>query len=167
MADRFSVIFERVIGHEGEYVNDPRDPGGETKYGISKRSYPDLDIAALTMDEAREIYRDDYWLATGCDLLPAGIDYAVFDAAVNAGKSRAVKWLQEAVGTASDGRIGPATRAAIKRAMRNPVAVLEMVNALRMQHYMELDDMNDRFGLGWARRMFQVHGDALGDARVG
>ena len=166
MADRFKTVFERVISHEGGYVHDWRDPGGETKFGISKRSYPDFDIAALTLDDAREIYLRDYWLVAGCNLLPVGLDYAVFDAAVNCGPDNAARWLQRAVGAAEDGRIGPATRAAVVRALRLPAAVLETINALRLHHYMELDDLNDHFGLGWGRRVLQLHATAIEDART-
>ena len=165
MRDRFSIVFARVIGHEGGYVNDPRDPGGETKFGISKRSYPDEDIENLTIGEARAIYWRDFWVASGCNLLPAGIDYAVFDAAVNCGPGNAARWLQEAVGTVADGRIGPATRAAISRSRGDPVAVLETINALRGAYYAGLTDMVDRFGLGWMRRVMQLHTMAIDDAR--
>ena len=166
-SEAFDRAFDHVIGHEGGYVNDPRDPGGETKFGISAKAYPDLNIKTLTVEDAKRIYFSDYWHKAGCYMLPAGLAYAVFDAAVNAGVGRATRWMQEAVGTVPDGRIGPATRAAISASMRNPLAVLETLNAIRLKHYMSLSNMTDRFGLGWSRRVLQVHTTALsisGDA---
>ena len=81
----FDLAFDRLIGHEGGYVNDPDDPGGETKWGISKRSYPHLDIAALTREEAREIYLRDFWSRINADRLPFSIAYQLLDFAINSG----------------------------------------------------------------------------------
>lgn len=78
---------------EGGYVNDPADPGGETKYGISKRSYPDIDIKSLTIEEAHQIYYKDFWLASGADKLDKDLAIAYFDACVNCGTGRAKTWL--------------------------------------------------------------------------
>ena len=77
----FDVAFEKLIGHEGGYVNDARDPGGETKYGISKRAYPDEDIAGLTLERAKQIYRRDYWDAVQAEYLPDAVRFDLFDAA--------------------------------------------------------------------------------------
>lgn len=74
-----------VLDREGGYVNDPDDPGGETNFGISKRSYPDMDIKGLTAEKAGEIYRRDFWDACNCSMLADGLDVAVFDTAVNMG----------------------------------------------------------------------------------
>ena len=90
----FDVAFEKLIGHEGGYVNDARDPGGETKYGISKRAYPDEDIAGITLEYAKQIYRRDYWDAVQAEYLPDAVRFDLFDAAVNSGVRQAVKWLQ-------------------------------------------------------------------------
>lgn len=105
----FDKAFGRVIGHEGGYVNDVRDPGGETKYGISKRAYPNVNIRELTLDQAKEIYRRDYWDRLHLDELPDAIRYDLFDAAVNSGVSAAAKFLQRAAGTTADGVIGKMT----------------------------------------------------------
>ena len=78
----FDNAFDRVIGHEGGYVNNSKDPGGETKYGISKRAYPTLDIKSLTLADAKAIYKRDYWDRAQCDALPPGVAFDVFDAAV-------------------------------------------------------------------------------------
>lgn len=105
--------WEACLSHtkisEGGYVNDPVDPGGETKYGISKRSYPHVDIMSLTWGQAAGIYKRDYWDAVRGDDLPAGLDLVAFDGAVNSGVSRGSKWVQSALGVDQDGRIGPVT----------------------------------------------------------
>lgn len=106
------VLRERI---EGGYVNDARDPGGETNFGISKRAHPGVNIRDLTRDQAIAIYREKYWDANSCDELPAKVAVAMFDAAVNQGSGAAAKLLQKAVGVATDGKIGPVTRAAVAR----------------------------------------------------
>src|SRR5215471_2909318 len=125
----FLRAFELLIGHEGDFTDDARDPGnwtagkrGEgqlkgTKYGISAASYPTLDIKNLTLDQAREICERDYWAKAGCPDLPPRLAFAVFDAAVNNGVGRAVRWLQAAVRADQDGAYGPATKAAVDRAV--------------------------------------------------
>ena len=112
----FDQAFEIVVGHEGGYSNNSADPGGETKFGISRRSYPNLNIATLTLDQAKAIYQTDFWNRAGCDLCDPGLALVLFDAAVNNGVGQAVRWLQAAVGANADGAIGPATKAAIANA---------------------------------------------------
>lgn len=90
---RKSLAF--VLQHEGGYVNDPTDPGGETKWGISKRAHPQLDIRNLTPEQAAQIYTDEYWGPAGCDSLPFPLCSAVFDTATNVGVSRAVEWMKQ------------------------------------------------------------------------
>lgn len=148
--NRFDEVFERVIGHEGGYVNDPQDPGGETNWGISKRSYPHVDIAELTRDEAKEIYRRDYWQAARCDEYDAAIGFQLFDAAINSGIGNAVRFLQRAVGVADDGHVGPVTIQAINA--MTPTDVLMLFNAERIEFMSKLTTW-DRFGRGWARRI--------------
>src|SRR3990167_2821806 len=107
MAD-FTKMFDRLLGHEGGYTNDPNDPGGETNWGISKRSYPDLDIKALTRDEAKVIYKRDFW-----DKLPTfspAVKFQVFDFGINSGFSTAIRYLQRVVGVADDGQWGPVSQ---------------------------------------------------------
>lgn len=82
----FPAAFKAVVGEEGGYVNDPRDPGGETKYGISKRSYPQIDIAQLTLDQAQAIYLRDFWMPSGCESMPWERALCAFDTAVNQGE---------------------------------------------------------------------------------
>lgn len=93
MKKNFNKAIKFVLKWEGGYSNDPNDPGGETKYGISKRSYPELDISKLTLKQAKEIYYQNYWLKSGCDELPYPFDIVVFDTAVNMGRRRAMEFL--------------------------------------------------------------------------
>lgn len=146
----FDKAFDRLIGHEGGYVNDPQDPGGETKFGISKRAYPNVDIAALTVDQAKEIYRRDYWERAKADEYDGAIGFRLFDAAVNHGVETAVRFLQRAVDVADDGDIGPVTLAAIRA--RSVTDVLMRFSAERLIFYTKLSTW-DRFGRGWARRV--------------
>lgn len=146
----FDKAFDRLIPHEGGHVNHPTDPGGETKYGISKRSYPHLDIAALTLVEARAIYQRDYWDRAQCDKLPPGVAFDVFDAAVNSGIGQAIRFLQRAVGVADDGVVGPMTLAAVRRC--DAEAVQARFNGERLDFMTRLTAW-DTFGKGWARRV--------------
>lgn len=145
----FDKIIDRVLGHEGGYVNDPRDPGGETKFGISKRAYPAVDIKALTREAAVDIYRRDYWVRIRGAELPFGVAFQVLDAAINHGVGNAVRWLQRAAGVADDGLVGPLTLAAVRRAdIRD---LLDLFTAERLDFYTRLDGF-DAFGRGWVRR---------------
>ena len=96
MLVEFDEIIEVVLHHEGGYVNDPDDPGGETNFGIAKRSHPDVDIANLTKDGAKEIYKEHYWDKNKVESLPEDLRHIYFDMCVNQGKGRAVKILQRA-----------------------------------------------------------------------
>lgn len=109
MAD-FEPAIEIVLDNEGGYVNDPKDPGGETKFGISKAAYPNVDIANLTVDQAKEIYRKDYWLFDG--IYSQAVANKLMDAYVNK-KHTAIRWAQEIVNTDVDGIYGPHTQALI------------------------------------------------------
>lgn len=113
MAD-FTKAFELMIGHEGGYVNDPQDPGGETKFGISKRSYPKEDIKNLTIERAREIYMRDFWNPIlGDQINDQNIANSIFDFAVNAGTHVSEELAQIVVKTPVDGTIGKQTLQAI------------------------------------------------------
>lgn len=96
----FDLAFDRLISNEGGYINVAGDPGGETKYGISKRSYLNIDIKNLTRDQAKEIYRTDFWMRGQIDQLDPAIAFQVFDVAVNSGIETAVRMLQRAAGVA-------------------------------------------------------------------
>jgi lysozyme family protein len=145
----FDQAFDRLISNEGGYVNHPDDPGGETKFGISKRSYPRVDIKNLTRDEAKQIYRTDFWLRGQMDQYDGAIAFQVFDAAVNHGIETALRLLQRAAGVADDGHIGPVTVAAIKS--KSVTDMLMLFIAQRIRFWTKLTTW-DRFGRGWANR---------------
>ncbi len=156
----FYQEIKHVLKREGGYVNDPDDPGGETKYGISKRSHPDVDIVALTPETAAEIYKDHYWIPSKVERLPDKLQSIYFDMVVNQGQSRAVKILQQAANgkrkkdkIAVDGKIGPNTIKAC--ATLGP----ERLKAYRVMHYAKLV-MNkptlEKYYYGWFRRAMEV-----------
>ena len=146
----FDQAFKTLIGHEGGYVNDPRDPGGETKFGVSKRAYPDVDIASLTLDQAKAIYKRDYWDRARCDQLPEAVAFQVFDTAVNSGIGQSIRFLQRAVGVADDGQVGPLTIRAVQRL--DAEAVVSRFNGHRLDFLTRLSTW-DVYGRGWARRV--------------
>lgn len=146
----FDLAFDRLMGHEGGYVNDPNDPGGETNWGISKRSYPDLDIKALTRDQAREIYRRDFWDRIRGDRLYDGVAFQLFDFAINSGIETAVRKLQRALGVADDGHWGPKSQAAAE-AMTETDTIMRL-NAERLDFMTRLSNWKHH-GAGWARRI--------------
>lgn len=146
----FETAFEVVVGHEGGYCNDANDPGGETKFGISRRAYPTLDIAALTLEDARAIYRRDYWNRVQADALPPPLALLVFDAAVNNGVGAAIRWLQMAAKVRVDGVLGPATLAACNAA--RGASLCAEFQAQRLTFMASLPTWKS-FGLGWARRL--------------
>jgi len=146
----FAEIFDRLIDHEGGYVNNPKDPGGETKYGISKRSYPWLNIKALTVEQARDIYHKDFWLPLNGDRLYDGVAFQLFDFAVNSGIQTAIRYYQRALGVADDGHFGKASLAAA-RAMSETDQIMRL-SAERLD-FMTRTRGWPTFGAGWARRI--------------
>lgn len=146
----FDQAFEKLVGHEGGYVNNSADPGGETKFGISKRAYPGEDIAGMTPERARELYARDYWGPAGCDALPDGVKLQVFDTAVNSGVATAIRMVQKAVGATPDGVLGPLTLQAVQT-MPVPRLVARF-NAQRLDYMADLPTW-PTFGRGWARRV--------------
>jgi lysozyme family protein len=146
----FDQVFEKLINHEGGYVNDPRDPGGETNFGISKRAYPDVDIKALTLEQAKAIYRRDYWDRAQCDQMPPAVAFQVFDTAVNSGIGQSIRFLQRAVSVADDGVVGPMTLRALH--LLDPTVVAARFNGHRLEFMSKLSAWPS-FGRGWARRV--------------
>ena len=154
----FNEIIEKVLEHEGGYVNDPTDLGGETKYGITKRFYPDVDIKNLTIEQAKEIYKKDYWDKNKVESLPQNLWHIYFDMCVNMGKRTAVKVLQRAANNRGkdlevDGGLGPKTIEAL-----NGVE-LDRVRAFRVKYYVDLittKPEQEKFYLGWFRRALEV-----------
>ncbi len=147
----FDQVFDKLINHEGGYVFNPHDPGGETKFGISKRSYPHLDIHSLTLADAKTIYRRDFWDRAQCDKLHPDLAFDLFDGAVNSGIGQAIRWLQRAVGVADDGVVGPLTLASINRE-NDTSAIRARYSGHRLDFMTRLSTW-DVFGKGWARRI--------------
>ena len=146
----FDAAFARLMGHEGRYANNPADPGGETNWGISKRSYPNVNIRELTRDGARVIYRTDFWERIHADELPAGVAFQLFDFAVNSGIETAVRYLQRALRVADDGHWGPVSRAAAAAISESDAIML--LNAERLDFMTRLSTWPS-FGRGWARHI--------------
>tara|TARA_B100000579_G_scaffold421809_1_gene423066 strand:- start:2912 stop:3385 length:474 start_codon:yes stop_codon:yes gene_type:complete len=154
----FNEIIKQVLEHEGGYVNDPKDLGGETKYGITKRFYPDVDIKNLTIEQATEIYKKDYWDKNKVESLPQNLWHIYFDMCVNMGKRTAVKVLQRAAVNKGrnievDGGLGPMTIGALKG------VELDRVRAFRVKYYVDLITARpeqEKFFLGWFRRATEV-----------
>ena len=161
-AENFDLALSEVLAFEGGYVNDPRDPGGETNFGISKRAYPAENIKAMTRERASAIYRRDYWRAVAGDDLPGGVDLAVFDAAVNSGPGRAIRWLQRALVVPADGVLGPKTMDAARAA--DPAVTVKRMTADRLAYLKGLATWA-RFGKGWARRVDSIRAAGLELAR--
>ncbi|WZB76775.1 glycosyl hydrolase 108 family protein [Achromobacter insuavis] len=160
----FDQAFDRVIGHEGGYVNHPDDPGGETMWGITIAVARANGYAGQMRDLPREIakaiYRAQYWDKVKADSMPFPVAFQVFDAAVNHGTGQAAKFLQRAAGVADDGIIGPKTLAAV--AARSVAALLLAFNAEREQFYTDLKTWPS-FGKGWSRRVVANLRYAAGD----
>ena len=158
MLTEFNDIIEVVLEHEGGYVNDPDDPGGETNFGVAKRSHPDVDIANLTKDGAKEIYKKVYWDKNKVEKLSIHLRHIYFDMCVNQGRGRAVKILQQAANAKGanlkvDGGLGPKTITALKG------VELDRVRAYRIKYYADLVTRKpdlEKFYFGWFRRGLEV-----------
>jgi len=167
-AETLSVALSLMFGHEGGYSNHPRDPGGPTKYGVTlatlrahrRRATTADDVKALTLSEAEQIYRKNYWHQAGADRLAVGLDYAVFDFSVNSGPSRAVKELQRIVGVAMDGIIGDKTLAAVHSYKGGTSALINAYCDRRLAFMRSLKTWS-AFGKGWSRRVAEVRAAAL------
>jgi lysozyme family protein len=159
MKGNFARSLAAVLEHEGGYVNHPRDPGGATNLGVTQDVYNDfrksrgLDLRSVKFiggNEVGTIYRDQYWNAVKAPELPAGVDYCIFDFAVNSGPTRAAKFLQRAVGVADDGKIGPVTLAAVNA--RSAKEVIAEVCEARLRWLQTLPHF-PTFGRGWTKRV--------------
>jgi lysozyme family protein len=149
---RFQYCIPILLNDEGGYVNNPQDPGGETKYGISKRSFPNLDIANLTPAQAESIYYNNYWLPIGGGQIPAHLDLWLFTASVMSGPTEAIKLLQQLVGSAQDGQFGPHTLAAVQQF---PAARYHEYLTMFTMHLYSLGTFGT-FGKGWLNRLFKL-----------
>ena len=150
---------EAILHHEGGYVNHPKDPGGETNLGVTKRVYEDFggtkDMKSLTREDVEPIYKKNYWDKMKCDDLPSGIDLCVFDFGVNAGPRRAGKYLQTLVGATADGIIGPGTLGVLNRYIGTAdtrEGVIKSYQNARQSYYENLSTFKT-FGKGWTRRV--------------
>ena len=165
-ADCCGESIRRVLASEGGYVNHPSDPGGPTNFGITIADYrryvkPDAtasDVRSMRLEEAKAIYREKYWRAMHCDDLPAGVDYCVFDYAVNSGTGRVPKVLQRVLGLGVSGRIDAGTLAAARE--REPRTLITAVCDERLRFLQGLKTW-PVFGNGWTRRVGEVRAAAL------
>lgn len=149
----FEDAVNLILEYEGGYVFDSNDPGGETKWGISKRVYPQWDIKNLTKEKAKAIYKVDYWDVVQAEKLPQSIRLMIFDCAVNQGQRTARIILQKALGVKADGVLGPITLGAIKDL--EEMQLIDRVAKIRLDYYTSLPHW-DRFGKGWAKRLLGV-----------
>lgn len=163
----FNKAFEETIGHEGGYVNDPDDPGGETNFGISKKSYPNVNIKELTVPLAKEIYYKDFWQKQSCNLFEDYDDISIelFDTSVNAGVYRGAKIFQESLNLSNrnqrdyldiiiDGSIGPKTISAFRKS-KNKKLIYKLMNLLQGELYINLmrsNAINEKY-VGWFNRV--------------
>lgn len=159
----FERALTRVLVHEGGYVNNPRDPGGETNRGITQRVYNAyrqrlglqlVSVRGISSSEVEAIYKANYWDLAKCDQLPAGVSYVVFDGAVNSGVAQSVKWLQRALNVTADGVIGNATIAAIQN-YGNMDRLVDAICDRRLAFLKALKTWKT-FGNGWASRVAAV-----------
>ena len=150
--ENFTAVMDEIFKHEGGYVNHSKDPGGETNFGISKRSYPRVNIKGLTKNTAGNIYRRDFWPKAKGDFLPDGLDLVSMDGSVNSGPKRGAKWLQRGIGVKADGSIGPKT---IEAAFKADLLAIQRACAARMGFLRGLRTWTS-FGKGWSRRVASV-----------
>ena len=166
MRENFEKSLAELLKHEGGYVNHPQDPGGRTNHGVTQdvwedwidRAVSEAEIKALTPAKVAPLYREMYWDRIKGDKLPSGVDYCVFDAAVNSGASRAAKWLQTTVGAVADGVIGEQTLRQV--ALTNPQMLIDKYSAIRLE-FLKGRSTWPTFGKGWERRVEEVRATAL------
>lgn len=157
MKENFEKCLEMLLKHEGGFVNHPKDPGGMTNLGVTKKVYEEFvgrevdekEMRALTPEDVAPLYKANYWDAVKGDDLPAGVDWACFDWCVNSGRKRPSKALQRAIGAIPDGAIGPATLAKVAEA--SPKSIVVAIHDDRQAFYERLPTFGT-FGKGWTRR---------------
>jgi lysozyme family protein len=161
MISNWQKSFELMLKSEGGYVNNPVDPGGMTNLGVTKatwenwvgRESDEAEMRELTPEKVEPLYKKKYWDAVRGDELPMGLDYLMFDFAVNAGAGRAIKTLQTAVGVTPDGGFGPMTMAAVQAV--DPVDLIERFSQAKEDFYRSLTTFAT-FGKGWLNRVADV-----------
>mgnify|MGYP000845166271 FL=1 len=163
MSNKFNQFIERVLSHEGGYVNHPKDPGGETNWGITKRTAQangySGSMRAMTREQAIDIYRQAFWERYHADQMPEAVAFQFFDACINHGHGNAARMLQRAAGVPDDGVIGAVSLKAINSLPENDL--LLRFNAERLVFYTKLGTFGS-FGKGWIRRVAQnlIHASA-------
>jgi lysozyme family protein len=164
--ENYEACLDMILHHEGGYVNHPKDPGGETNLGVTKRVYEDFggtkDMKDLTVEDVAPIYEKNYWGRMKYDDIPSGLGLCVFDFGVNAGTGRSAKYLQTMIGTVADGGIGPNTL----RALGNYIESEGIETAIKnfqeaRQSYYESLSTFETFGRGWTRRVEETTEAAL------
>lgn len=166
MKENFTKALRAVLLHEGGFVNHPKDPGGMTNLGVTKKVWEawvgkavgEKEMRALTPATVAPLYKKQYWDAVKADELPAGLDYLMFDFAINAGPGRAIKTMQKAIGTNPDGAIGPKTMAALKAA--DPTDLIAKFSVEKELFYKALPTFAT-FGKGWLRRVDEAKSHAV------
>ncbi len=170
MKDNLKSSLHHVLIHEGGWADHPRDPGGATMKGVTLLTYrrhfgqakSKSELRNISDEDLEQIYRTGFWDKCRCDDLPSGVDYAVFDAAVNSGPGRGAKWLQAAVGAKQDGGIGPKTLALVEG--KDPVKIIDNMCDRRLAFLRRLSTWST-FGKGWQRRVEGVRSTAMAMAR--
>ena len=166
-AENWEKCLEAILHHEGGYVNHPKDPGGETNLGVTKRVYEEWggtkDMKDLEVEDVEPIYKKNYWDRVKAESLPGGLDLCVFDFGVNAGTGRAAKYLQTMIGTVADGGIGPNTLKALANYVESEGVEQTIKNyqAARQEYYESLSTF-ETFGKGWTRRVDETTEMAIG-----
>ena len=161
MQKNYDKCLKAILHHEGGYVNHPKDPGGETNLGVTKRVYEEFggtkDMKDLTVEDVAPIYKKGYWDKMKGDDLPSGLDLCVFDFGVNAGPGRSAKYLQTMIGTVADGGIGPNTLKAVANYVEEVglEQAVENFQEARQGYYEKLSTF-DTFGKGWTRRVTET-----------
>lgn len=154
MSAEFDHAFEIVIGLEGAPTNDPNDPGGLTRWGIAQNANPDIDVASLTLDQAKSRYLHRYWIPAGCEYIaPWPLSLYMFDCAVNQGVGTAIRLLQKAAEVPQDGILGIVTEKAVATAKLDELCASFL--AERALRYTGTHNF-DHFGRGWFRRLFKL-----------
>lgn len=167
MRSNWEEALQHILKWEGGYVNHPSDPGGMTNLGVTKRVWEEWtgkpalesDMRGLTPDLVAPLYKKRYWDAVRGDDLPSGVDLCVFDCAVNSGVGRAAKFLQQVVGVAADGQIGPKTLEAVTAKPADEI--VEQYCTIREAFYKSLPTFQT-FGKGWMRRLNGIEAECKG-----
>jgi lysozyme family protein len=166
MKDNFDLCLKLILAHEGGYVHHSQDPGGRTNLGVTQRVWEEWtghevdekQMRSLTSTMVAPLYKRKYWDAIRGDELVSGVDYCVFDVAVNSGPGRAIKFLQSCVGVTVDGGFGPRTLDAVSK--QDPERLIELYCAKRLEFLQALKTF-ETFGKGWSRRVAEVKAKAL------